>query len=81
VSLAVPQPAAADEPKPVKILLLLDVSGSMNERMSSGQTKFAAAKRALKQVAESLPPGTEVGLRVYGSKIAEPQNKELQSVH
>jgi Ca-activated chloride channel homolog len=75
VSSALPQPATADEPKPVRILLLLDVSGSMNERMSSGRTKFAAAKRALKQVADSLPPGTEVGLRVYGSTIAEPKSK------
>ena len=74
-SLAVPQSALADEPKPVKILLLLDVSGSMNERISSGGNKFAAAKRALKHVADSLPPSTEVGLRVYGSEIAEPKSK------
>ena len=74
-SLAVPQSALADEQKPAKILLLLDVSGSMNERISSGGTKFAAAKRALKQVADSLPPNTEVGLRVYGSEISEPKNQ------
>ena len=37
-----------------KVLLLLDVSGSMNEKISSGGTKFAAAKRALKQVADAL---------------------------
>ena len=43
----------------------------MNEKISSGGTKFAAAKRALKQVADALPAGTEVGLRVYGSEIAE----------
>ena len=53
------------------MLLLLDVSGSMNEKISSGGTKFAAAKRALKQVADALPAGTDVGLRVYGSEIAE----------
>jgi len=57
------------------VLLLLDVSGSMNEHISSGGTKFAAAKRALKQVAAALPPGTEVGLRVYGSKISEPKSR------
>jgi Ca-activated chloride channel family protein len=64
-----PQPARAEEP--AKVLLLLDVSGSMNERISSGGTKFAAAKRALKQVAGALPAGTQVGLRVYGSEISE----------
>ncbi|WP_375426524.1 VWA domain-containing protein [uncultured Friedmanniella sp.] len=63
--------ASADES--TKVLLLLDVSGSMNERISSGGTKFAAAKKALKQVASALPAGTQVGLRVYGSTIAEPK--------
>lgn len=67
--LATPSPARAEEP--AKVLLLLDVSGSMNERISSGGTKFAAAKRAMKQVADALPTGTQVGLRVYGSEISE----------
>jgi Ca-activated chloride channel family protein len=67
--------AQADEPEPTKVLLLLDVSGSMNEPITTGGTKLAAAKRALRQVADSLPPGTEVGLRVYGSKIAEPKSR------
>jgi len=66
-------PAQADEP--TKVLLLLDVSGSMNSKISGGGTKFAAAKRALEQVAASLPSGTQVGLRVYGSKISEPRSK------
>jgi Ca-activated chloride channel homolog len=65
----------ADEPEPTKVLLLLDVSGSMNEQIASGGTKLAAAKRALKQVADALPPGTDVGLRVYGSKISEPKSR------
>lgn len=65
--------ARADEP--VKILLLLDVSGSMNERISSGGTKLAAARTALKQVADALPDGTQVGLRVYGSEIKEPKEE------
>jgi Ca-activated chloride channel family protein len=74
-ALAVPQPARANETKPLKILILLDVSGSMNERISSGGTKFAAVKRSLRQVADDLPPGTEVGSRVYGFTIAEPKSK------
>jgi Ca-activated chloride channel family protein len=72
-ALAAPVSAHADES--TKVLLLLDVSGSMNERISSGGTKFAAAKRALKKVADALPAGTQVGLRVYGSKIAEPKEQ------
>jgi Ca-activated chloride channel family protein len=66
-------PAAADEAP--KVLLLLDVSGSMNAKLDSGGTKFAAAKKALKQVAAALPAGTQVGLRVYGSDVKEEQDK------
>jgi Ca-activated chloride channel family protein len=71
--------AQADETRATKVLLLLDVSGSMNEKISSGGTKFAAAKKALKQVAGALPAGTQVGLRVYGSKIAEPKSQNPQA--
>ncbi len=73
-----PLPARAEDP--AKVLLVLDVSGSMNEKISSGGTKFAAAKRALKQVADALPAGTEVGLRVYGSEIAEPKATNPKSL-
>ena len=69
--------ASADES--TKVLLLLDVSGSMNESISSGGTKFAAAKKALKQVAGALPGGTQVGLRVYGSEIAEPKEQNAKA--
>jgi len=67
-------PAAADEGP--KVLLLLDTSGSMGDKLSSGGTKFAAAKKALKSVAASLPAGTQVGLRVYGSEVTAPQEKD-----
>lgn len=65
-------PASAEGP--TKILFLMDVSGSMNAKLPGGQTKLAAAKQAIKQVAGSLPPGTDVGLRVYGSKISQPKS-------
>ena len=68
-----PLPAKAEDA--TKVLFLLDVSGSMNQRISSGGTKFAAAQRALKRVADAVPAGTQVGLRVYGSEIAEPQEQ------
>lgn len=72
--LAAAPTARADDA--TKVLLLLDVSGSMNEPISSGGTKFTAAKQALKQVADALPAGTQVGLRVYGSEIATPKERE-----
>ena len=71
--LVTPLPAKAEDS--TKVLLLLDVSGSMNERISSGGTKFAAAQRAVKRVANAVPAGTQVGLRVYGSEIAEPKEQ------
>ena len=66
--LVTPLPAKAADT--TEVLFLLDVSGSMNERISSGGTKFAAAQRALKRVADAVPAGTQVGLRVYGSEIS-----------
>lgn len=71
--LATPLPAKAEDA--TKVLFLLDVSGSMKGRISSGGTKFAAAQRALKRVADAVPAGTQVGLRVYGSEISEPQEE------
>ncbi len=71
--LVTPVPAKAEDA--TRVLFLLDVSGSMNERISSGGTKFAAAKRALKRVADAVPAGTQVGLRVYGSEISEPKDQ------
>jgi Ca-activated chloride channel homolog len=71
--LVTPLPAKAEDA--TKVLFLLDVSGSMNERISSGGTKFAAAQRALKRVADAVPAGTQVGLRVYGSEIAQPKEQ------
>lgn len=72
LAMAVTPAAAAG---PTKILFLMDVSGSMNEKLPGGQTKLAAAKQAIKYVAGSLPAGTTVGLRVYGSKISQPKEK------
>lgn len=51
-----------------KLMLILDVSGSMAEPDASGTTKMKAAQAALTSVVESLPPTTQVGLRVYGAE-------------
>lgn len=52
-----------------KVLLVLDLSGSMNEKDAAGRAKIDGAKAALKKVVADLPEGTQVGLRVYGSTI------------
>ncbi|NYI70873.1 Ca-activated chloride channel family protein [Naumannella cuiyingiana] len=66
---------AAGPDDAARVMLLLDVSGSMNEKLPSGETRLAAARSALRQVADALPAGTQVGLRVYGSEIAEPKEE------
>ncbi len=60
-------PATADDPG--RMVLVLDSSGSMAERAPSGETKIAAAKKALTQVVRSLPEDQPVGLRVYGAQV------------
>ncbi|MGI8902043.1 MAG: vWA domain-containing protein [Nocardioides sp.] len=52
-----------------RLVLVLDSSGSMQERSSGGQTKIAAAKQALNRVIGSLPDDQAVGLRVYGAEV------------
>ncbi|TDT31273.1 vWA domain-containing protein [Naumannella halotolerans] len=66
-----PVPAHAEDDQATQVMLLLDVSGSMNESVDGSSTKLEAARKALRAVGESLPEGTQVGLRVYGSEIAE----------
>lgn len=53
------QPASADD---LKIVVILDNSGSMNEYMSGGEQKIAAAKQALLTVLDQVPAGSEVGV-------------------
>jgi hypothetical protein len=48
------------------VLLILDASYSMGERLDEGQTKMAVAKRAILDTLARLPASTIIGLRVYG---------------
>ncbi|MDO5710758.1 MAG: VWA domain-containing protein, partial [Micrococcales bacterium] len=57
-------PADAD-----KIMLILDASGSMARRTSDGSTSMEAAQDALANALETIPEGTPVGLRVFGSRV------------
>lgn len=52
-----------------KLLMVLDSSGSMAEPTDSGQPKIDAAKAALTDVAGSLDPKAQVGMRVYGATV------------
>ncbi|MEM0951606.1 MAG: VWA domain-containing protein [Cyanobacteria bacterium P01_H01_bin.74] len=52
------------------IMIILDASESMRDRIPGGgrkETKMAAAKRAVLDVLKSIPADTRLGLRVYGN--------------
>ncbi|WP_332642764.1 vWA domain-containing protein [Aeromicrobium sp.] len=53
------------------VILVLDGSGSMKEPSGDGRTRMEAAKEGLTRVIEALPDDSKVGLRVYGSEIAD----------
>jgi Ca-activated chloride channel homolog len=57
-----------DEADPA-LLLIMDSSGSMNGSDGAGGTKIQAAKTALNGVVNALPADSLVGLRVYGHRI------------
>ncbi|WP_122817998.1 vWA domain-containing protein [Nocardioides pantholopis] len=61
--------AVAEDDGYGRMMLLLDASGSMAEPAGGGQTKIAAARRALTTVVEGLPDEAQVGLRVFGAKV------------
>lgn len=48
------------------IELILDASGSMNGRLSSGEPKINAAKKAVKTLVEKLPDTITLAFRAYG---------------
>lgn len=60
--------AGAAEEETGRLLVALDVSGSMNEPEGSrpGITKLAAARAAVDEVVGAVPPGARMGLRTYG---------------
>lgn len=60
------QPGATQTPGPQNVMLLLDSSYSMIEKLPSGERKMDAAKRTVLEVLRNLDGNTRVGLRVYG---------------
>lgn len=71
VALALPAmlaPSASGVRAPIRVEVVLDVSGSMAEDGGNGKNRLEGAKSALSELAYSLPASTEMGLRVYGSE-------------
>jgi Ca-activated chloride channel family protein len=55
--------------KPARVLLLLDVSGSMGVGAGNGRTKLALAKEAAIQALDLFGPNDEVGLWIFSTDI------------
>lgn len=67
------QPARADGT--AKMMLVLDSSGSMKDKLADHKTKIAAARGALDSVIAQLPADQQVGLRVYGATVFNHSDK------
>ena len=57
----------ATAPPPSRVHIILDASGSMLSEMN-GRPKLDVARDALAALADDLPLGTQLGLRVYGHR-------------
>ncbi len=57
--------------------VIMDLSGSMSQRLANGQTKIAAAKTALQDLLNSIPDKAPFGLTVYGAQIPEKRGKDV----
>lgn len=62
--------AADSTSDPVRVLVVLDVSGSMRRSGGNGLTLLDGARNALAELVYSLPRESQVGLRVYGAQYA-----------
>ncbi|MEV7355704.1 VWA domain-containing protein [Kitasatospora sp. NPDC091276] len=77
-------PAHADEPsagaaapkEAPRVDLVLDVSGSMNERDIQGKSRISVAQQSLNDVIDALPAETEFGIRTLGANY--PGNDKTQ---
>jgi Ca-activated chloride channel family protein len=62
------QPSQAQDPPQVQ--LVLDVSGSMEERDIDGGTRMDAAKQAFNELIDALPETVHLGIRTLGANYA-----------
>ena len=74
----VPSAAAQDNSSDEVLILVLDLSGSMNEQFDAERTKLDVAKAAFIEAFSNVSPNAQVGLRTYGDQIepTTPANRE-----
>ena len=59
-----------------EFVLILDCSGSMNDQLSDGQSKWESAKKGAQELTASIPLGRKLAVIVYGTD----KERQCQSV-
>lgn len=70
ISIAGQAPAAPPAEGDGQLLVIMDVSGSMERKDPSGTTLMQGAREAVREFVGEVPAETEIGLRLYGSEYA-----------
>ncbi len=63
--------------RPGRVLVLFDVSDSMDDTVTyGGPTKLNLARAALKNALDQLAPGDDIALRIFTTKLANPASPD-----
>lgn len=65
-----------EQRKAAKVLLVIDVSGSMGEEVGGGETKLDVAKRAAIEALDQFKPEDQVGLRIFSTNISPKEPRD-----
>ncbi len=83
-TLGVPEPAVlvrliekwGEQRKAARVMLVIDVSGSMGEEVAGGETKLDLAKRASVDALAQFKPEDLVGLRIFSTNISPKEPRD-----
>jgi Ca-activated chloride channel homolog len=83
-TLGVPEPEVlvrlldkwGEQRKAARVMLVIDVSGSMGEEVSAGQTKLDLAKRAAIDALDEFKAEDEVALRIFSTEIGPAEHPD-----
>jgi Ca-activated chloride channel family protein len=83
-TLGVPEPPVlvrliekwGEQRKAARVLLVIDVSGSMGEEVADGETKLDLAKRASVEALAQFKPEDLVGLRIFSTNISSKEPRD-----
>ena len=59
-----------EDRKAARVLMVIDVSGSMGDQVAGGSTKLDLAKQAAVQALGQFSPNDQVGLRIFSTNIS-----------